>query len=170
MWATPPGYITEATQRAGLVSQVGRAAATSARAQAAAATEMQEIVDLGYVIVGSPDEVVAQLTEVATTLNVGHLMLLLQFGNMGKELAKYNTKLFAEAVDAAASGAVPGVGGQLVAAADGRRAARHGAGVRSGPGGGVDRRRPAAWHNVLPLPLREGGGRRGSAGTMHGAC
>src|SRR6266487_6211013 len=31
-------------------------------------------------------------------LNVGHLMLLLQFGNMGKDLAKYNTKLFAEKV------------------------------------------------------------------------
>ena len=33
-----------------------------------------------------------------TDLNVGHLMLLLQFGSMGKELAKYNTKLFAERV------------------------------------------------------------------------
>jgi alkanesulfonate monooxygenase SsuD/methylene tetrahydromethanopterin reductase-like flavin-dependent oxidoreductase (luciferase family) len=97
MWATPPGYVTEATQRAGMVSQVGRAASTGARARARA-TEMKDIVDLGYVIVGSPDDVVAQLTEVAETLNVGHLMLLLQFGNMGKELAKYNTKLFAEAV------------------------------------------------------------------------
>ena len=97
MCATPPGYVTEATQRAGITSQVGRAAATSARARQRA-TEMQEIVDLGYVIVGSPDEVVAQLTEVAETLNVGHLMLLLQFGNMSKDLAKYNTKLFAEEV------------------------------------------------------------------------
>jgi len=97
MWATPPGYVTEATQRAGLTSQVGRAAATSARARQRA-TEMKEIIDLGYVIVGSPDEVVEQLTEVAETLNVGHLMLLLQFGNMGKQLAKYNTKLFAEKV------------------------------------------------------------------------
>jgi len=97
MWATPPGYITEATQRAGIESQVGRAAATSARARMRA-TEMQDIIDLGYVIIGSPDEVVAQLTEVATELNVGHLMLLLQFGNMGKDLAKYNTKLFAEQV------------------------------------------------------------------------
>jgi hypothetical protein len=35
---------------------------------------------------------------VATSLNVGHLMMLLQFGNMNKELAKYNTKLFAEKV------------------------------------------------------------------------
>ncbi len=97
MWATPPGYITEATQRAGVESQVGRAAASSARARARA-TEMQDIIDLGYVIIGSPDEVVAQLSEVATELNVGHLMLLLQFGNMGKDLAQYNTKLFAEQV------------------------------------------------------------------------
>ncbi|MBV9826965.1 MAG: hypothetical protein JO001_15005, partial [Alphaproteobacteria bacterium] len=41
---------------------------------------------------------VEQLTEVATALNVGHLMLLLQFGSMGKDLAKYNTKLFADKV------------------------------------------------------------------------
>ena len=34
----------------------------------------------------------------ATKLNVGHLMLLLQFGNMKKDLAKYNTQLFAEKV------------------------------------------------------------------------
>jgi hypothetical protein len=62
------------------------------------AREMDAIVEKGYVIIGSPDEVAAQLREVATNLNVGHLMLLLQFGNMGKDLAKYNTKLFAEKV------------------------------------------------------------------------
>ena len=59
---------------------------------------MEDIVERGYVIIGSPDEVVEQLTEVATSLNVGHLMLLLQYGNMSKELTKYNTKLFAEEV------------------------------------------------------------------------
>ena len=41
---------------------------------------------------------VEQLREVATELNVGNLMLLLQFGNMSKDLTKYNTKLFAEQV------------------------------------------------------------------------
>jgi hypothetical protein len=59
---------------------------------------MDAIVEKGYVIIGSPDEVAAQLKEVAVNLNVGHLMLLLQFGNMGKDLAKYNTKLFAQKV------------------------------------------------------------------------
>ena len=38
------------------------------------------------------------MREVAVNLNVGHLMLLLQFGNMSKQLAKYNTRLFAEQV------------------------------------------------------------------------
>ena len=84
--------------RAGLQSQVGRAASLAAREQARNATQMEDIVERGYVIVGSPDEVAEQLTEVATSLNVGHLMLLLQYGNMNKEQTKYNTKLFADAV------------------------------------------------------------------------
>jgi hypothetical protein len=50
------------------------------------------------VVTGSPDEVVEQLTELATDLNVGHLMLLMQFASMGKDLAAYNTKLFADRV------------------------------------------------------------------------
>ena len=104
-FASPPGYTTEATQRVGLQSQVQKAAdksvATTGGARignAVRPTEMKQIVEDGYVIVGSPDEVVEQLREVATNLNVGHLMLLLQYGNMGKDLAKYNTKLFAEKV------------------------------------------------------------------------
>ena len=66
----------------------------------------------------------------ATELNVGHLMLLLQFGNMGKDLAKYNTKLFAEQVMPKLQPTVRRVGGPLVAAADGARRARRGARVR----------------------------------------
>ena len=31
-------------------------------------------------------------------LNVGHLMLLLQFGNMSKDLCRYNTQMFAQQV------------------------------------------------------------------------
>src|SRR5262249_40215060 len=45
-----------------------------------------------------PDDVVEQLHELATTLNVGQLMLLMQFGNLSSELTKYNTRLFAERV------------------------------------------------------------------------
>ena len=65
-WAMPPGYITEATQRAGIIGQIGRAASLQARQEARATTRMEDIVERGYVIIGSPDEVVEQLTELAT--------------------------------------------------------------------------------------------------------
>jgi alkanesulfonate monooxygenase SsuD/methylene tetrahydromethanopterin reductase-like flavin-dependent oxidoreductase (luciferase family) len=99
-FAGPPGYTTEATQRRGAQSQVARAAQLSRYESKfqMLAREMDAIVDKGYVIIGSPDEVAAQLREVAKNLNVGHLMMLLQFGNMGKDLAKYNTQLFAQQV------------------------------------------------------------------------
>ena len=99
-FAGPPGYTTEATQRRGAQSQVAQAAQLSRYESKfqMLAREMDAIVDKGYVIIGSPDEVAAQLKEVASNLNVGHLMLLLQFGNMKKDLAKYNTQLFAERV------------------------------------------------------------------------
>jgi alkanesulfonate monooxygenase SsuD/methylene tetrahydromethanopterin reductase-like flavin-dependent oxidoreductase (luciferase family) len=95
-FAGAPGYTSEATQRAGVVGQVAQVARM--RRFDTLAREMDAIVENGYVIIGSPDEVAQQLKEVATNLNVGHLMLLMQFGSMGKELAIYNTKLFAEKV------------------------------------------------------------------------
>ncbi|MFN3743774.1 MAG: LLM class flavin-dependent oxidoreductase [Hyphomicrobiaceae bacterium] len=125
-FASPPGYNTEATMRAGLESQVRRAAEEAMRAQSEStqpghnkpkdqlagvttgttagtrfnmvARNMEDIVERGYVIVGSPKDVSEQLEHVAKTLNVGHFMLLLQYGNMSKELTKYNTKLFADQV------------------------------------------------------------------------
>jgi hypothetical protein len=50
------------------------------------------------VVIGSPEQVADRLREVAISLNVGQLMLLLQFGNMSKELTLYNTELFAKRV------------------------------------------------------------------------
>jgi alkanesulfonate monooxygenase SsuD/methylene tetrahydromethanopterin reductase-like flavin-dependent oxidoreductase (luciferase family) len=97
-FVSPPGYATEATQRTGLASQVSMAATSKAVRYAGRARRMDDIVEQGYIILGSPDEVADQLREVATSLNVGHLMMLLQFGNMSKDLARYNTKLFADKV------------------------------------------------------------------------
>jgi alkanesulfonate monooxygenase SsuD/methylene tetrahydromethanopterin reductase-like flavin-dependent oxidoreductase (luciferase family) len=96
-FAAPPGYATEATQRKGLQSQVAKASEYADKFNTLA-REMDAIVENGYVIVGSPDEVAEQLREVATDLNVGNLMMLLQFGNMSKELTRYNTRMFAEHV------------------------------------------------------------------------
>lgn len=92
-FASAPGYTSEATQRAGVVGQVAQVARM--RRFDTLAREMDAVVEKGYVIIGSPDEVAERLKKVATDLNVGHLMLLMQFGNMSKDLAKYNTQLFA---------------------------------------------------------------------------
>ncbi len=91
-FATPPGYSTEATQRSGLSSQVSAAALRTV----ARPTAMKDLVDAGYIVIGSPSQVTEQIVELAENLNVGNLMLLMQFGNMNKDLTRYNTKLFAE--------------------------------------------------------------------------
>jgi alkanesulfonate monooxygenase SsuD/methylene tetrahydromethanopterin reductase-like flavin-dependent oxidoreductase (luciferase family) len=117
-FAMPPGYTTEATMRAGIQSQVSKAAEKAGISKdgekkgegeksgviargvtpAVRPTSMKQIVDDGYVIVGNPKDVAEQLREVAVNMNVGNLMLLLQYGNMSKDLTKYNTQLFAEKV------------------------------------------------------------------------
>jgi alkanesulfonate monooxygenase SsuD/methylene tetrahydromethanopterin reductase-like flavin-dependent oxidoreductase (luciferase family) len=97
-FAMPPGYMTEETLRGKVVSQVLRAAQRASDAKAFGAPDFDEIVSKGYVVIGSPDEVAEQLREVAHSLNVGQLMLLLQFGNMDRQLTGYNTELFAKRV------------------------------------------------------------------------
>ena len=101
-YAMPPGYSSEATIRSRIQSQVvqaaTRASERSTDREAFSAPSFEEIVDKGYVIVGSPDEVAEQLREVAVTMNVGQLMLLLQYGNMSKDLTLYNTEMFAKKV------------------------------------------------------------------------
>jgi alkanesulfonate monooxygenase SsuD/methylene tetrahydromethanopterin reductase-like flavin-dependent oxidoreductase (luciferase family) len=97
-YANPPGYATEATMRAKVRSQIQQAAGRTAGGPPPSAPSWEDIIDKGYVIIGSPDEVAEQLRNVATELNVGHLLLLLQYGNMSKDLTQYNTRLFAEQV------------------------------------------------------------------------
>jgi alkanesulfonate monooxygenase SsuD/methylene tetrahydromethanopterin reductase-like flavin-dependent oxidoreductase (luciferase family) len=96
-FVAPPGYVTEGTARVGLQSQVAKAAAYSDKFKLLP-TKMPDLVQNGYIVLGSPDEVVQQIEELADDLNVGNLMLLLQFGNMSKDFTKYNTRLFAECV------------------------------------------------------------------------
>ena len=93
-FAAPAGYTTEATMRFGLTSQVSAAAAKST----ARPTEMKDLVDAGYIVIGSPKDVTEQLIDLAENLHVGNLMLLLQFGNMNKQLTRHNSRLFAEKV------------------------------------------------------------------------
>ena len=99
-FGAPPGYTTEDTIRAGVESQVGRAIQENRKAISVSksAREYDAILGNGYVITGTPDQVAERLRGIAKEMNVGHLMLLLQFGNMSKQLTQYNTKLFAEQV------------------------------------------------------------------------
>jgi alkanesulfonate monooxygenase SsuD/methylene tetrahydromethanopterin reductase-like flavin-dependent oxidoreductase (luciferase family) len=101
-FADPPGYKSEATVRAGVESQIEAASQVRDSAQSKGGRVSQRtwraMVDAGYVIVGSPTTVAEQLSHAAKSLNVGHLMLLLQFGNMTKELTHFNTDLFARRV------------------------------------------------------------------------
>ena len=76
----------------GIASQVGSAAAL------AADLSWKDIVDRGYVIAGSAQTVADRLDEVVDGLNVGHLMCLCQYGNLGREAAKENTARFASDV------------------------------------------------------------------------
>ena len=98
-WSNPPGYMTEATVRSAAGSMVAEAAKRAEKKMfGGKPMTFEEIVDKGYVLIGSPDEVAEQLREVATNLNVGQLMLLLQYGNMKKEVVNYNSELFAKQV------------------------------------------------------------------------
>ncbi len=116
-FADPPGYKTPNTVRAGVEGMVERAAReATARAEAKAAAKdndkptmpksssasqmmsFETMVEKGYVVLGSPDQVISKLTEVGTSMNVGHLLTLAHFGNMDKELVRYNTEMLARKV------------------------------------------------------------------------
>ena len=56
------------------------------------------MVDEGFVVIGSPDEVADKLKEIATSQNVGNLLLMTQFGNMRSDLARYNIEMIAKRV------------------------------------------------------------------------
>lgn len=97
-WADPPGYQSEATKRKRIVSQVQQAAQRAQGRMFQGKPSFEEMVDKGYVVVGDPEQVAEKLEEVARNLNCGHLMLLMQFGNMTKDLVTYNTSLFVDQV------------------------------------------------------------------------
>ena len=57
-----------------------------------------DYLEQGNIIAGSPERVTEQLRELIKSLRIGHLMMLLQFGNMSREMTMKNTRLFAEKV------------------------------------------------------------------------
>lgn len=97
-FAAPPGYASEATMRSRVQSQIAMAAKRAAAQGASIAGTWDDIVKAGYVLIGSPDEVAEKMRHMCIDLNVGHAMVLMQFGNMSTDLVKYNTRLYAERV------------------------------------------------------------------------
>jgi alkanesulfonate monooxygenase SsuD/methylene tetrahydromethanopterin reductase-like flavin-dependent oxidoreductase (luciferase family) len=93
-FASPPGYATETTLRFRFKQTGGQPPLTNF----GKVPTFDDILNKGYLIIGSPDEVADRLRDIAINLNVGQLMALLQFGNMRRELTRYNTRLFAEQV------------------------------------------------------------------------
>ena len=93
-FAVPPGYATESAVR----FRAGQRNAGNPVAQFTTTPTFEQILDRGYVVLGSPDEVAECLRGIAESLNVGQLMLLAHFGNMDRELTRYNMRLLAERV------------------------------------------------------------------------
>jgi alkanesulfonate monooxygenase SsuD/methylene tetrahydromethanopterin reductase-like flavin-dependent oxidoreductase (luciferase family) len=95
-FTSAPGYLSIESIRAGLQSQVSTLG--DMKAALAGGLRWKDIVERGYVIAGSAESVTEQLREVAETLRVGHLMVLLQFGDMPKHRVFENTERFAAGV------------------------------------------------------------------------
>jgi alkanesulfonate monooxygenase SsuD/methylene tetrahydromethanopterin reductase-like flavin-dependent oxidoreductase (luciferase family) len=97
-YVNPPGYTSAATIRAGIESQVARIVGRAGARAELANMKWKDFIDRGYVVAGSPDTVVDRLNDLIDTLNIGHLMLLLHFGNMPRETTLYNTSRFAKEI------------------------------------------------------------------------
>ncbi|HZS05416.1 MAG TPA: LLM class flavin-dependent oxidoreductase [Blastocatellia bacterium] len=89
----PPGYMTEASIRAGIVAQAGNTSLNMGMNKT-----WKELVEGGYIIAGSPATVRQQCEELARSLRCGHLGLGLHMGSAPMELTNRSTYLFATEV------------------------------------------------------------------------
>jgi alkanesulfonate monooxygenase SsuD/methylene tetrahydromethanopterin reductase-like flavin-dependent oxidoreductase (luciferase family) len=97
-YVNPPGYMSMATLKAGIEGQVSRITNRAGARAEMATLSWKDLVDRGYLVAGSPATVADRINDMADKLNVGHLMTLLHFGNMSKEVTLHNTRMFAEKV------------------------------------------------------------------------
>ncbi|MFZ2068982.1 MAG: LLM class flavin-dependent oxidoreductase [Xanthobacteraceae bacterium] len=97
-YVSPPGYMSTATIRAGIESQISRITRRAGARAELGSLSWKDLIDRGYIVAGSPSTVADRIHDMADKLNVGHLMVLLHFGNMSKETTMYNTRRFAQEV------------------------------------------------------------------------
>src|SRR5262249_12346166 len=91
--SSAPGYMTEASMRAGIVSQVGNTSGNMGMNKT-----WKELCEQRYIVAGSPETVRQQLEELARSLRVGHLLLGLHIGSAPIELTNRSTYLCATRV------------------------------------------------------------------------
>ncbi|MBX9840220.1 MAG: LLM class flavin-dependent oxidoreductase [Xanthobacteraceae bacterium] len=97
-YVNPPGYMSMATLKAGIEGQVARITNRAGARAELGTLSWKDLIDRGYLVAGSPATVADRINDMADKLNVGHLMVLLHFGNMSKEVTMHNTRMFAEKV------------------------------------------------------------------------
>jgi len=91
--AGAPGYMSEASMRAGVVAQVG-----NTKGNMGMDKTWKELVDQRYIVAGSPATVRQQLEELAKSLRVGHLLFGLHLGSAPSDLVNHSTELCAKDV------------------------------------------------------------------------
>ena len=70
----------------------------AARRPPAGGPSWDQLVEEGNIVAGSPDEVAEKLRDISKSLRVGHVLPLLQIGNMRRETTMKNIKMFGEEV------------------------------------------------------------------------
>jgi alkanesulfonate monooxygenase SsuD/methylene tetrahydromethanopterin reductase-like flavin-dependent oxidoreductase (luciferase family) len=96
VWAEAPGYRTMRSVKAGLANTFGNSSGPNLLGMKK--MSFKERVDQGFVIAGSPQTVLDRLAGAIKDLRVGHVLTMLHFGDMGPELTKKNSELFAREV------------------------------------------------------------------------
>src|SRR2546422_1676886 len=91
--SSAPGYVSEASMRAGIVAQVGNTSLNMGQNKS-----WKELVEQRYIVAGSPATVRQQLEELARSLRVDHLALGCHIGSSPIELTNRSTYLLATEV------------------------------------------------------------------------
>jgi alkanesulfonate monooxygenase SsuD/methylene tetrahydromethanopterin reductase-like flavin-dependent oxidoreductase (luciferase family) len=96
----PPYFSGSAgySSKRSMVNAMNKFAEPTAFSSVPTAIDWKEAIESGKVIGGSPETVRQRLEEAATTMRIGHWVLLMQLQSMPHDLTKYNIRMFAEKV------------------------------------------------------------------------
>jgi alkanesulfonate monooxygenase SsuD/methylene tetrahydromethanopterin reductase-like flavin-dependent oxidoreductase (luciferase family) len=96
-FATPPGYLTQASLR-GSLARASAMSVDERRKAMRGELGFWEYDELGYIIAGSPERVEQRLRELVTELRLGQLITCMHLGNLAEEVAAQNNELVATKV------------------------------------------------------------------------